>query len=77
MLISIIGLTNIFGRIGCGFMADLPWVNSLLLNNLCLTLCAFSVAAIEACESFAAYAIVSIAFGIGLGENLLIISAKI
>lgn len=52
-------------------MADLPWVNSLLLNNLCLTLCAFSVAAIEACDTFAAYAIVSVAFGIGLGKKSL------
>lgn len=57
-------------------MADLPWVNSLLLNNICLTLCAFSVASIAACESFAAYAIVSIVFGIGLGKILMIFCDK-
>lgn len=66
MLISIIGLTNIFARIACGFLADFPQVNSLLFNNLCLVLCAVSTAAISLCNTFSLYAAVSVSFGIGL-----------
>lgn len=65
-LISIIGLTNIFARIACGFLADFPQVNSLLFNNLCLVLCAVSTYVISLCSGFGAYAAVSVAFGIGL-----------
>jgi hypothetical protein len=35
---------------------------------LCLTLCAISVTIIAYCNTFAAYAVVCVAFGIGLGE---------
>ncbi|KOB63620.1 putative transmembrane transport, partial [Operophtera brumata] len=37
-LLSIIGITNTFGRIACGWVADFPWMDSLLLNNICLVI---------------------------------------
>ncbi|XP_028172095.1 monocarboxylate transporter 12-like [Ostrinia furnacalis] len=37
-LLSIIGITNTIGRIACGWVADFPWMDSLLLNNLCLVI---------------------------------------
>jgi hypothetical protein len=67
-LISIIGITNPFGRIACGYVADFPSVNSLLLNNLCLCLCAVALAAVPMCISFTAYIAAAIVFGIGLGK---------
>ncbi|KAL7030158.1 hypothetical protein ACKWTF_006550 [Chironomus riparius] len=65
-LISIIGITNTFGRIACGYVADFPAVNSLLLNNCCLVLCAVALAAVPLCTTFAMYMIASVVFGIGL-----------
>lgn len=41
-LLSIIGITNTFGRIACGWVADFPWVDSLLLNNICLIIATVS-----------------------------------
>ena len=68
-LISIIGITNTFGRIACGYVADFPSVNSLLLNNCCLVLCAVALVAVPICTTFAMYMVASVVFGIGLGEN--------
>lgn len=65
-LISIIGITNTFGRIGCGYIADFPKVNSLLLNNICLVLSTISVAAVPLCSSYTSYVIVAILFGIAI-----------
>jgi predicted MFS family arabinose efflux permease len=41
-LLSVIGITNTVGRIACGWVADFPWMDSLLLNNLCLVLATVS-----------------------------------
>ncbi|XP_028165841.1 monocarboxylate transporter 12 isoform X3 [Ostrinia furnacalis] len=65
-LLSIIGITNTIGRIACGWVADFPWMDSLLLNNLCLVIATVSVAATPFCYSYAAYVAVAIAFGIAI-----------
>ncbi|KAG5682924.1 hypothetical protein PVAND_012242 [Polypedilum vanderplanki] len=65
-LISIIGLTNTFGRIACGYVADFPSVNSLFLNNICLCLCAISLAIIPFLHTFATYMGAAVLFGVGL-----------
>lgn len=41
-LVSVIGITNTFARIGCGYIADFPWMDSLLLNNICLVMATVS-----------------------------------
>jgi len=44
-LLSIIGITNTFGRIFFGWLSDRPKMNALLLNNICMLLssiCVFS-----------------------------------
>lgn len=38
-LISGIGVANTIGRIILGYIADKPWVNRLLVYNVCLTIC--------------------------------------
>ncbi|XP_072932574.1 monocarboxylate transporter 14 isoform X2 [Epargyreus clarus] len=65
-LLSIIGITNTFGRIICGWVADFPWMDSLLLNNVCLVIATISVAVTPFCSSYAAYVAVAIAFGIAI-----------
>ncbi|CAH2046945.1 unnamed protein product, partial [Iphiclides podalirius] len=65
-LLSIIGITNTFGRIACGAVADLPRVDSLLLNNICLVIATISVALTPFCYTYGAYVAVAIAFGIAI-----------
>lgn len=65
-LISIIGITNTVGRIFCGYIADFPCVNSLLLNNICLIISTLSIAAMPFCFEYWSYVVVSIFFGIAV-----------
>ncbi|XP_049872712.1 monocarboxylate transporter 12 isoform X2 [Pectinophora gossypiella] len=65
-LLSIIGITNTIGRIACGWVADFPWMDSLLLNNICLVVATISVGVTPFCSSYAAYVAVAIAFGIAI-----------
>ncbi|KAF7284291.1 monocarboxylate transporter 14 isoform X2 [Rhynchophorus ferrugineus] len=65
-LLSIIGITNTFGRVACGYFADFPQVNALLVNNICLVISTIAVAATPFCHTYHAYVIMSIAFGIAV-----------
>lgn len=65
-LLSIIGITNTVGRVACGYVADFPQVDSLLLNNICLIISTVAVAATPFCHSYTAYIIMSIFFGIAI-----------
>ncbi|XP_052740866.1 monocarboxylate transporter 13 isoform X1 [Bicyclus anynana] len=65
-LLSIIGITNTVGRIACGWVADFPWMDSLLLNNICLVIATVSVGLTPFCYSYATYVCVAIAFGIAI-----------
>lgn len=67
-LLSIIGITNTIGRVACGYVADFPQVDSLLLNNVCLIISTIAVAATPFCHSYAAYIVMSIFFGIAICE---------
>ncbi|KAJ8965757.1 hypothetical protein NQ314_003915 [Rhamnusium bicolor] len=65
-LLSIIGITNTVGRIACGYFADFPQVNALLVNNICLIIAAVSVGLIPFCHTYIAYTASSIFFAIAL-----------
>ncbi|XP_015179824.1 PREDICTED: monocarboxylate transporter 3-like isoform X4 [Polistes dominula] len=65
-LLSIIGITNTVGRVACGYVADFPQVDSLLLNNICLIISTLAVAATPFCHSYASYIAMSIFFGIAI-----------
>ena len=41
-LLSIIGISNILGRIGLSTLSDLPFINRLYLYNSCVTICGIS-----------------------------------
>lgn len=66
LLLSIIGIVNTFGRILCGYIADFPQVDSLLLNNMCLLMSTVAVAATPFCSSYISYIFVAIFFGIAI-----------
>lgn len=66
LLISIIGIVNTVGRILCGYVADFPQVDSLLLNNICLLIATFAVGATPFCHSYASYVVVAVFFGIAI-----------
>jgi predicted MFS family arabinose efflux permease len=65
-LLSIIGITNTFGRVVVGYVADFPRVNALLMNNICLVVSTVVVAATPFCSSYAAYIAMSVFFGIAV-----------
>jgi predicted MFS family arabinose efflux permease len=65
-LLSIIGITNTIGRVVCGYVADFPWVDALLMNNICLVVSTLAVAATPFCSSYAGYIVMAIFFGIAI-----------
>ncbi|XP_065156423.1 monocarboxylate transporter 14 isoform X2 [Atheta coriaria] len=65
-LISIIGITNTFGRIACGYFADFPQVNALFVNNICLVISTIAVALTPFCHSYGAYITMAIFFGLAI-----------
>ncbi|XP_062714083.1 monocarboxylate transporter 14 isoform X2 [Aedes albopictus] len=65
-LISIIGITNTFARILCGYVADFPKVDALFMNNVCLVISTFAVSLTPFCHSYYAYVAMAIAFGIAV-----------
>lgn len=38
-LLALLGIANTLGRIILGFISDKPWINRLMVYNLCLTIC--------------------------------------
>ncbi|XP_034252721.1 monocarboxylate transporter 3 isoform X3 [Thrips palmi] len=66
MLLSWIGIVNTVGRVLCGYVADFPQVNTLLMNNVCLVMATLSVAAVPFCESYFSFILVAIFFGISI-----------
>ncbi|XP_014242664.1 monocarboxylate transporter 3 isoform X2 [Cimex lectularius] len=69
-LLSIIGITNTIGRVLCGWVADFPSVNSLLLNNLSLVVSTIAVTATPFCKSYAAYVTMSVFFGLAISAYI-------
>ncbi|XP_075227567.1 uncharacterized protein LOC142328015 [Lycorma delicatula] len=65
-LLSIIGITNTVGRVACGWVADFPSVNSMLLNNLSLVVSTIAVGATPFCHTYPAFVVMSIFFGLAI-----------
>lgn len=62
------GITNTIARIICGYITDLPQVNALFVNNICLVIGTLSIAAIPFCNTYAAYVGVAVFFAIAVGK---------
>lgn len=65
--IEIIGVANTVGRIVLGYLSDKPWINRLLVYNLCLTVCGVATVLSTFCVSFATFAFYAITFGFTAG----------
>ncbi|XP_063911689.1 monocarboxylate transporter 3 isoform X3 [Zophobas morio] len=65
-LLSIIGITNTFGRVACGYFADFPSVNALFVNNVCLVVSTVAVALTPFCHTYGAYITMAVFFGIAV-----------
>ncbi|KAJ8890024.1 hypothetical protein PR048_009530 [Dryococelus australis] len=76
-LLSIIGITNTIGRVVCGYIADFPWMDSLLLNNICLLMSTVAVASTPFCTTYTTYMIMAIFFGIAICKSSSLISGVI
>lgn len=70
LLLSVIGVTNTLGRIGCGYFADFPQVNALLVNNVCLVTATLAVGLTPLCSSFGTFVVMAIFFGIAICKYL-------
>ncbi|XP_059613461.1 monocarboxylate transporter 12 [Phlebotomus argentipes] len=66
-LLAIIGVANTVGRIILGYFSDKPWVNRLLVYNLCLTICGVATALSIFCLDFFWLSVYSVVFGFTIG----------
>ncbi|KAH8294437.1 hypothetical protein KR018_003723 [Drosophila ironensis] len=66
-LIATIGVANTVGRIILGYISDKPWVNRLLVYNVCLTACGFATAMVPLCQDYQSLAFYCAVFGFTIG----------
>ncbi|XP_046734618.1 monocarboxylate transporter 1 isoform X5 [Diprion similis] len=66
-LLGIIGIANTFGRIILGYVSDKPWINRLIVYNICLTICGIATAFSSLCTTFTGFAFYSAVFGVTAG----------
>lgn len=62
-LISLIGITNTIGRVLSGFIADLPWVSPLWVNNTCIIMSGLCVFFTPFASSYTSFVVLSLFFG--------------
>ncbi|KAJ9590108.1 hypothetical protein L9F63_016769, partial [Diploptera punctata] len=67
MLLSVIGIANLIGRIILGYVSDKPWINRLLVYNVCLTICGLSTALSALCYDFYSFAFYASVYGFTIG----------
>jgi MFS family permease len=63
-LLSIIGATNTIGRVATGVMSDMPRVNSLFMNNVCIFVSGICIACVPFCYDYYAFVCVAVFFGL-------------
>ena len=64
LLLSVIGISNTFGRIGCGYISDFSWVDSLFVTNVSFFLTGVCIFIFPFLNSFTEYIILSLIFGL-------------
>jgi len=65
---SIIGLSNAFGRIVAGWIADRPWANVVFMNNASLVLAGILTIFWPFCYNITYLSLISVGFGLCTGE---------
>ncbi|XP_015176547.1 PREDICTED: monocarboxylate transporter 12 [Polistes dominula] len=66
-LLAIIGVANTLGRIILGYVSDKPWINRLLVYNICLTICGAATLFSTLCTNFYTFAFYCIVYGFTAG----------
>ncbi|XP_050527002.1 monocarboxylate transporter 5 isoform X2 [Daktulosphaira vitifoliae] len=66
-LLSVVGAANTLGRIVLGFISDKPWVNRLMVYNLCLTICGVATILSVYCVDLITFSIYASVFGFTIG----------
>ncbi|KAG7208520.1 hypothetical protein KM043_014739 [Ampulex compressa] len=66
-LLAVIGVANTLGRIVLGYISDKPYINRLLIYNLCLTICGISTMLSVLCDSFGTFAFYCTVYGFTAG----------
>lgn len=67
-LISLIGITNTIGRVLSGFIADLPWVSPLWINNICIIMSGVCVFFTPFASTYTEFVALSLFFGFFVGK---------
>lgn len=67
LLLAVIGIANLVGRIILGYISDKPWINRLLVYNVCLTVCGLATAFSAFCYDFSSFVIYASVFGFTIG----------
>lgn len=73
-LLSIIGISNTLGRVLVGWVADFPFVDSLLVTNVSLAMLGLSVVILPFCATYPALVGVSLMFGFFVASYISITS---
>ncbi|XP_017064692.1 monocarboxylate transporter 12 [Drosophila eugracilis] len=66
-LLATIGVANTVGRIILGYISDKPWVNRLLVYNVCLTACGIATSMVSLCHDYQSLSFYCIVFGFTIG----------
>lgn len=65
-LLSIVGITNTFGRVLAGWLADRPWINTLYFNNGALIIAGLALLMCPNCTNLNIVAVVAAIYGVTL-----------
>ena len=64
LLVSVIGISNTVGRIGCGYISDFAWVDSLAVTNISYFLTGACIIVFPLLSTFTEFIILSLMFGV-------------
>ncbi|XP_021932288.1 monocarboxylate transporter 12 isoform X3 [Zootermopsis nevadensis] len=67
LLLAVIGIANLIGRIILGYVSDKPWINRLMVYNVCLTICGVATAFSALCYEFYSFVIYASIYGFTIG----------
>ncbi|XP_031355587.1 uncharacterized protein LOC116179864 [Photinus pyralis] len=69
MLISVIGIVNMFGEIILGWAGDRPWINPSVVYAICMCLCGAVIALVPLLDSYLSLCLVAGGFGFFIAAN--------
>ena len=69
-LLSIIGIANTVSRVACGWIADRPWGNSLIVNNCALIVGGVATLFCPWMKSYELLGPYSFVFGVSVGRYI-------